>query len=389
MTSIEQQIDDLFAVPADRRVTAVTDSVSRRIDASGGTILLFGAGHYGHVATAALRKMGQNPAAFVDNNHRKHGTDIDGVPIIAPADILSRFGSKALIVVTVYNSTPILRQLNAMGLEGVTYAQLAWTLAEPFVPYCGVCFPHSLWEHLDQIKIVANRWADDKSRQEYLGQLRWSLTLDPFALPPHDDPAETYFDRDIIHWGNEEVFVDCGAFDGDSVEAFTERCPNYKSAFGIEPDPINRATFVKRFGSEATMSDKRIRLLPYAVGAKKELLSFAATGTAGSAISRGGITVEAVTLDSLANEFVPTFLKMDIEGAEPYALEGAAKILHRHAPSLAVCLYHNQDHLWQLPSLIHATQPKYDLYLRHYADECWETVCYAVARNHSPRDSKA
>jgi FkbM family methyltransferase len=383
MPSIEQQIDDLFATPAAQRVSAVADSLARRLDLAGGNILLFGAGHYGQIAAAALSKQGRRPAAFVDNDSRKQGGDIGGIPVIAPTDIASRYGGTSLVVVTVYNCIPILNQLKALGIDGVTYAQLAWALGEPLLPYCGVRLPQAQWNHRDEIKMVAKTWADEKSRQEYLHQLRWSLTLDPFEMPRHDDPTTTYFDEGLVRWGSGECFVDCGAFDGDSVEAFTQRCASYQAAVGLEPDPMNRAAFVKRFGGLPAMTERRIRLLPYAVGAKKELLTFTATGTAGSAVSSAGITVESLPLDSLLTDLTPTFVKMDIEGAEPYALEGAARLMREHAPTLAVCLYHCQEHLWQLPALIHSAQPKYDLYLRRYADECWETVCYAVAQDRS------
>ena len=73
----------------------------------------------------------------------------------------------------------------------------------------------------------------------------------------------------------------------------------------------------------------------------------------------------------------PTFLKMDIEGAEPDALAGAAAILRDSAPTLAICLYHERCHLWRLPAQIHEANPKYRLFLRRHSDESWETVCYA------------
>jgi hypothetical protein len=74
----------------------------------------------------------------------------------------------------------------------------------------------------------------------------------------------------------------------------------------------------------------------------------------------------------------PTFIKMDIEGAEPLALLGAHELLRRYHPVLAVCTYHRTEHLWQIPNLIHAIAPEYRIFLRRYAEECWEGVCYAI-----------
>jgi FkbM family methyltransferase len=317
------------------------------------------------------------PVAFADNDSSKIGTEVGGLPVISPDEVVTRVGGPALIVVTVYNCVPILRQLSRMGLGGITYAQLGWALGGPLVPYCGIQMPHLLWDHLAQIRHVGTIWADEKSRQEYLGQLRWSLTLDPLLLPPHDDPADTYFDPEVVRWGADEVFLDCGAFDGDSIQAFIERCPRYKKAIALEPDPQNRSNFLKRFGGEKAIRDKRIELLPYAVSDKREWLTFSATGTAGSAFGGDGMSVEAVSIDSMASHCSPSFIKMDIEGAEPEALRGASRLMQDRVPSIAACLYHDRKHLWEIPLLIKAAQPSYQLFLRRYADECWETLCYA------------
>ena len=91
--------------------------------------------------------------------------------------------------------------------------------------------------------------------------------------------------------------------------------------------------------------------------------------------------MESVPLDELLASASPTFIKMDIEGAEPNTLLGAAKIIADHAPVLAICLYHAQEHLWQIPLLIQSMRQDYNFFLRRYADECWEIVCYAVPKS--------
>ena len=125
--------------------------------------------------------------------------------------------------------------------------------------------------------------------------------------------------------------------------------------------------------------------MPFAAGERRETLTFDATGTVTSSLGAGTSTVEAAPLDELLAESRPTFIKMDIEGAEPSALRGAAALIRRNSPVLAVCLYHAQEHLWELPQFIHTLNPDYDLFLRRYSDECWELVCYAVPRERRAR----
>jgi hypothetical protein len=71
---------------------------------------------------------------------------------------------------------------------------------------------------------------------------------------------------------------------------------------------------------------------------------------------------------------------MDIEGAEMDALKGTRKTIRAHAPVLAICLYHTQEHLWEIPLLLQSFSDQYAFFLRRYSDHCWESVCYAVPR---------
>ena len=99
-----------------------------------------------------------------------------------------------------------------------------------------------------------------------------------------------------------------------------------------------------------------------------------------SAIDKSGNTeIEVVRLD----DFIPsdekiTFIKMDIEGAEIDALNGCKNILQKYKPKLAICIYHKPDDLWEIPLLIKRLVPEYQIYIRHYSNYLWETVCYAV-----------
>ena len=91
------------------------------------------------------------------------------------------------------------------------------------------------------------------------------------------------------------------------------------------------------------------------------------------------IEVEVAPLDELVPGGRATYLKFDIEGAEPDALNGAAQTIARNRPVLAVCLYHAQDHLWTLPVQTAALVGEgYEFHLRRYCADIFEEVLYAV-----------
>jgi hypothetical protein len=104
---------------------------------------------------------------------------------------------------------------------------------------------------------------------------------------------------------------------------------------------------------------------------------FNSTGDTASHIDdKSDTMVPCIKLDTL--KLSPTYIKMDIEGAEPEALWGARETLRRYKPVLAVCAYHADPHLWEIPLLLHLLVPTHDLRLRRYAEGPWELVWYAV-----------
>lgn len=73
-----------------------------------------------------------------------------------------------------------------------------------------------------------------------------------------------------------------------------------------------------------------------------------------------------------------TFLKMDIEGSELKALQGAKKIIQKQKPRLAICIYHKTWDFIELTEQILEIVPDYKFYIRQYASDTRETVLYAV-----------
>jgi hypothetical protein len=85
-----------------------------------------------------------------------------------------------------------------------------------------------------------------------------------------------------------------------------------------------------------------------------------------------------VSLDDILPDFIPTFIKMDIEGAEIEAIKGARYTISKFKPDLAIAVYHKIEHLWEVPLLIKSLKNNYKFYLRSYEHFNQETVLYAV-----------
>ncbi|MGA9932840.1 MAG: FkbM family methyltransferase [Terriglobales bacterium] len=349
-------------------------------------VVLFGAGNLGRKVLRCLRTIGVEPLAFADNGQSRWGTSVDGVPVLSPKDAAVRYGSSALFVIAIWSLGHYYRdtraQLESMGCKHVdSTASLRWKFADQLLPDFCQDLPHKLYERAAEVRKAAFLWADDFSRREYLNHVRWRALGDQNALEP-PVKEQQYFPDSLYRIDDQEIFVDCGAYIGDTAEQLVRIQPSFREMIAIEADPQNFDGLTKWIGTLDASVASRIRALNIAVGAKRGKLRFQADGGDGARLaSDGNVVVECVPIDELVTEAAPTFIKMDIEGAELDALEGARRSIQTNRPILSVCVYHKQDDLWRIPLFIHTLVEEYRLFLRPHEVDGKELVCYAVPPN--------
>lgn len=346
----------------------------------GEKLVLFGAGPLGKSVLAGLRKAGVEPLAFGDNNRDLWHQQVLGLPVLSPTEAAERYGKTACFVVTIYQGSSTRRQLASLGCQRVVAcASLLWKYADIFIPQCSLELPHRFVGQCHSIRQCYAILGDEPSKRELREQLLWRYWLDFSALSPPLDASNTYFPMDLLSPVPDEVFIDCGSFDGESTRSFIRHWGGeFRHVFAFEPDPANRGVLAANL--EAMGFGDRVTVMPYAVGDTNGQVSFACNGSVTSHVATegAGSSIECRRLDDVEWPLIPTYIKMDIEGAEPEALAGARGFLRRYHPVLAVCTYHRSEHLWQIPNLIRSISPEYHVFLRRYAEECWEGVCYAI-----------
>ena len=165
-----------------------------------------------------------------------------------------------------------------------------------------------------------------------------------------------------------------GAYDGDTIREFTAATGGkYKHITALEPDKKSYKKLLKN-----TDGMKNISTLNMGVWSKRDTLIFDAEAGRNSKLSAEGVSVEVTDIDSL--NIAPTFIKMDIEGSEMKALEGAEKTIKKYLPKLYVCAYHRNEDLFALPLKINELSEKYKIYFRHSKYiPAWESNFYCVA----------
>ena len=350
------------------------------------SIVLFGSRVVGLSALHGLRRLGIEPRAFTDNNASLWGKTVDGLGVFSPTEAVKRFGENSVFVVTICNGSAARAQLKSLNCPLVApYAFLFWKYAEAFFPYCSLDLPHEIYAQADAVRRCLSLWRDEPSQREYVAQLKWRLTLDFDVLPAPLPFKDMYYPEDLVAPLSKEVFVDCGAFDGDSIRQFIDRRgSSFGSIIALEADPLNFRKLQHTI--EALPSDIRDRITAkqLAVGSAEGTIRFRSTGTVlGGTAEDPGIEVvcPCSRLDDIVKGYTPTYVKMDIEGAELDALAGAERIIKKGLAVWAVCIYHAQDHLWKVPNFIESLSGDYNLYLRRYAEEWGEMICYAVPKN--------
>ena len=206
--------------------------------------------------------------------------------------------------------------------------------------------------------------------------------------PPHTGRAVLsavrqgqYFD--VWEPRPDEVFIDGGAYDGSTILDFYRWCGGkYEAIYALEPLPFMQER-LRKICREIPF----VTQIEGALWDREDVLSFRTDpDPSGSKVVADGspaagqdtFSVRGLTLDSV----IPgraTFLKMDIEGSEMKALDGAQRLLKDWRPRLAVSLYHNPLDVLELPLRILELQPQYCFRIRHYGAGFYETVLYGDA----------
>jgi FkbM family methyltransferase len=137
-----------------------------------------------------------------------------------------------------------------------------------------------------------------------------------------------------------DMFLDVGAYDGDTIRSARQALA-IKKAIGLEmSENLTHKAVAQHDGSfELVMRN-------IAAWSQKGFLDHAIVGDGMLTVVEGpdGEKIPCDMLDNIVNEKVD-LIKMDIEGAELPALQGARQLIERYRPHLAIAAYHRPDDL--------------------------------------------
>jgi FkbM family methyltransferase len=349
-------------------------------DSFPGPFVLYGAGSKGRETLNVLQKQGYEVRAFID---RARSDEHAGVPILTPDDpAVLRFAAEGCTaIVTVFNPgvdpLPIHELLAEKGfcrVVGMVEARQFGLVSDAF----WLAAPDQMTPPAQEADWLFNSLADDLSRRTFeeaivlrktgdVRQLRLPTPLDQYV------PAGVPIPRTSVR------FVDGGAFDGDTIVQLINAGVRFEAVAAFEPDRLNYAALVER--TRNPLGNIAATLWPCGLDAVPRQVRFSADGLASSGIAeQGSEVIQTVAIDTALRGWRPSYIKLDIEGAEADALRGMSATLQAARPAVAVCVYHKPADLWQLPRLVADLLPDADLFLRSHAWNGFDLVLYAIPR---------
>ncbi|MFK5857309.1 MAG: FkbM family methyltransferase [Bacteroidota bacterium] len=332
---------------------------------------IYGAGFVGTWACTYLKSIGAKVSIFIDNDANKTGKSIQNVPIVLPSDsIVNSLSSIFIAARHDVKNVELLMQnkcSNLLSFDGyyvIRNYQRLCSIRDDFL-------------------------SDNKSIETFNAILIAMLTSSLKSCRAVME-KDMYFHLPEFSGTFDDIFVDAGAFVGDTVERFIwENLGTFKHIYAFEPG-------VKQF----TALQKRMDRLAEEWAFELSNVSLEQAGLASESGEMNCMYVNdhplrhalgsdeqvknqenkqscsVYSLDSYLKGKPVTFIKVDIEGMEMDFLYGAKNTICKFKPKMALCAYHYPSDLYEIAEYVHSLVPEYKFSLRQHAPIFGDFVLY-------------
>ena len=284
----------------------------------------------------------------------------------------------SMVVFTVVGVCPlkVREQLVALNVQYIDYFAFRRYSAKKLKPVLFWDeFKSNFSKCSDKYEWVYSLFQDEQSKLEFTKILNFRLSSNLSYMNGFTDIQYRQYFEDFLNLKKEgEVFVDVGGFDGYTSLEFIKRCPGYVGIHVFEPEPNNLHAVKKKLSGYP-----RVNFYSHGLSNRTQTLRFDVKGSASRISENGDIDIKVDRLDKVLNKHF-TFLKMDIEGGEIWAIEGMKQAINNYHPRLAISVYHRHDDFWRIPELILSYRNDYDIFFRHYTEGVTETVMFFIPK---------
>ncbi len=331
-------------------------------------VVIYGMGNGAEKIISVLKDYNIEVADIFASDEFVRGHSFLGYKVLKYSDVCKKYNDFNIVLAFATHLPDMLEKIKKINAEHCVFA--------PDVPVAGNgIFTRAYFEeNREKFEFVYNHLADKESKKVYQNIINFKISGKVNYLYNSTECNKNTIYSNLLKLGSDEIIVDMGAYDGDTIREFTGYTQGrYKHIYALEPDEKNFKKLVKN-----TENMQGINLYNLGVWNKKDTLIFSKKAGRNSKLSSEGVPVKVTDIDSLISSKV-TLLKMDIEGAEFHALEGCEQTIKKYAPKLYVCAYHRNEDMFALPMKILEYNNSYKIYFRHSPYiPAWESNFYCT-----------
>lgn len=350
-------------------------------DLSNKDVWLWGAGDTAQLYQEGLNRLEEEKegivfSGYVDSDPLKAGKTFHEKPVISPEEMKNRKNACVLIC-----------SIQAKAVKEIGTILDRWEMEHYLLDEA------ILKLHREEVTQCYDLLHDSESKRIYAALIEARITGE--RPEPCGEIGTDYFALQAFREKDpEEVFVDCGAYTGDTMKRYMEVKEGiFKKYKGFELDGANYKRLVQEAKEQTKngISEQAVELYHFGVSDKEAegvFQHYEENDGIGSKVvapaAKDGGNCKLVALDQFLTEPY-TFLKADIESYEYRMLLGAKQGIMSYKPLLSICIYHNSVDLYSIPLLVKEMVPEYNVAVRHHAHDLSGTVLYAWMKKGSKR----
>ncbi len=337
-------------------------------------IVLYGMGDGAEKIQSVLNSINMQVDDIMASDEFVRGHSFLGIRVKKLSEIEQLYGDNFIILVSFGSQFPdVMEHIYEIAEKHELYA--------PNVPVVGegLFTLDYAKEHYNELKSAYSLMADEQSKKVFENVIRYKLSGNINLLRECETPKEEMFD--ILRVGSEEIYVDLGAYNGDTlVEFLNETSMKFKKLYAMEPDHKNYTKLKRRLYMIGSAL-----LEAYNCGAwdTETTLQFSSRAGRSSKVANAGTAcsreVKMMSVDHMLQGGGATLIKYDVEGSEEKALNGTKATIAKFRPKLNIAVYHRNEDMFAIPLQVAALNRKYKIYMRHhpYVPD-WDTNIYCL-----------
>lgn len=330
-------------------------------------IFIYGMGDGALKILSVFGQKGIPLAGFFASDEFVRGHSFEGHLVHKLAEIENAVGDFVIVLAFAAGYQSLYDRVNEISQRHI--------LRAPDVPVAGGgLFDYEYFlENKEKFERVYESLADEKSRKTYENVINFKISGKiEYLNECTADKDEVY--NSILKLSENEVYIDLGAYNGDTALEFAAAANNrYRHIYAFEPNPKN---YKKLCRNTETLHD--VTAFNAAAWKEDTVLRFTKNeGRMSRNSASGEVEIPALSSDN-AVKGQATLIKLDVEGAEAEAIEGARRHISGGA-SVVCALYHRNEDLFAIPLKLLEINPGFKLYVRHQLYiPAWETNLYAI-----------